>query len=185
LDLDDIGRDLESLIFVADEPVEIGQLARALEIDLDVAEEALDRLIEEYSSRGIRIQKDAARVQFVTAPESAPAIRKLLGIEITSKLTMPSLETLAMIAYRQPVTRVEIEAIRGVQCDGPLRTLVARGLVQRVGRQETAGRPILYGTTFDFLRYFGIQNLDELPPISDQKLGQISDVAAALGKSER
>jgi len=144
LDLDDIGRDLESLIFVADEPVEIGQLARALEIDLNVAEEALDRLIEEYSSRGIRIQKDAARVQFVTAPESAPAIRKLLGIEITSKLTMPSLETLA-----------------------------------------TAGRPILYGTTFDFLRYFGIQNLDELPPISDQKLGQISDVAAALGKSER
>ena len=103
MDLDDIGRDLESLIFVADEPVEIGQLARALEIDLDVAEEALDRLIEEYSSRGIRIQKDAARVQFVTAPESAPAIRKLLGIETTSKLTMPSLETLAMIAYRQPV----------------------------------------------------------------------------------
>lgn len=184
MDLDEISRDLESLIFVAEEPVEIGQLARALEITPNLAKKALDRLIEEYASRGIRIQKDAARVQFVTAPESAPAIRKLLGIEMTSKLTTPSLETLAVIAYRQPVTRVEIEAIRGVQCDGPLRTLVIRGLVQRVGRKETVGRPILYGTTFDFLRYFGIQSLDELPPMSDEKLGQLSDIAAALGKSE-
>jgi segregation and condensation protein B len=104
-------------------------------------------------------------VQLVSAPEATSYIQAFLGLELTGRLTQPALETLAIIAYRQPVTRAALEAIRGVSCDGVLRTLVSRGVAEEVGRLDQAGRPILYGTTFEFLQYFGLKSLDDLPPL--------------------
>jgi segregation and condensation protein B len=156
---------LESLLFVADEPVAVSQLSKVLEVEVKSIEEALDRLKAEYSQRGLRIQRKGERVQMVTAPEAATYIERFLGLQLSGKLSMAALETLAIIAYQQPITRAQIEAVRGVNCDGVLRTLTRKGLIEEIGRLEQAGRPILYGTTFEFLQYFGLQDLMELPPL--------------------
>ena len=128
-------------------------------------EEALQRLDRLLTTRGIRLQRRGLQVQLVSAPEATSYIQAFLGLELTGRLTQPALETLAIIAYRQPVTRAALEAIRGVSCDGVLRTLVSRGVAEEVGRLDQAGRPILYGTTFEFLQYFGLRSLDDLPPL--------------------
>lgn len=128
-------------------------------------EHALQSLDAQLASRGIRLQRKGLHVQLVSAPEAAPHIQRFLGLELTGRLTQPALEALAIIAYRQPITRAAIEAVRGVNCDGVLRTLISRGLVEEVGRLEQAGRPILYGTTFEFMQYFGLKSLDELPSL--------------------
>jgi segregation and condensation protein B len=156
---------LESLLFVADEPVAVSQLSKVLEVEVKSIEEALDRLKAEYSQRGLRIQRKGERVQMVTAPEAATYIERFLGLQLSGKLSTAALETLAIIAYQQPSTRAQIEAVRGVNCDGVLRTLTRKGLIEEIGRLEQAGRPILYGTTFEFLQYFGLQDLMELPPL--------------------
>jgi len=153
------------LLFVADEPVAVSQLAKVLEVEVKSIEEALERLRAEYSQRGVRIQRKGERVQMVTAPEAAPHIERFLGLQLSGKLSTAALETLAIIAYQQPITRAQIEAVRGVNCDGVLRTLTSKGLIEEIGRLEQAGRPILYGTTFEFLQYFGLQDLAELPPL--------------------
>jgi segregation and condensation protein B len=159
---------LEGLFFVADEPVAISQLAKILEVEVKSIEEALERLRTEYSQRGLRIQRKGERVQMVTAPEAAPYIERFLGLQLSGKLSMAALETLAIIAYQQPITRAQIEAVRGVHCDGVLRTLTRKGLIEEIGRLEQVGRPILYGTTFEFLQYFGLQDLAELPPLEGE-----------------
>jgi segregation and condensation protein B len=159
---------LESLLFVADEPVAVSQLAKVLEVEVKSIEEALERLRAEYSRRGLRIQRKGERVQMVTAPEAAPHIERFLGLQLSGKLSTAALETLAIVAYQQPITRARIEAVRGVNCDGVLRTLTRKGLIEEIGRLEQAGRPILYGTTFEFLQYFGLQDLAELPPLEDK-----------------
>jgi len=156
---------LESLLFVADEPIAVSQLAKVLEVKGKFIEEALERLRTEYSQRGLRIQRKGERVQMVTAPEAAPHIERFLGLQLSGKLSTAALETLAIIAYQQPITRAQIEAVRGVNCDGVLRTLTSKGLIEEIGRLEQVGRPILYGTTFEFLQYFGLQDLAELPPL--------------------
>ena len=156
---------LESLLFVADEPVAVSQLAKALEVEMESIKEALERLRAEYSQRGLRIQRKGERVQMVTAPEAASHIERFLGLRLSGKLSTAALETLAIIAYQQPITRAQIEAVRGVNCDGVLRTLTSKGLIEEIGRLEQAGRPIIYGTTFEFLQYFGLQDLAELPPL--------------------
>jgi segregation and condensation protein B len=156
---------LESLLFVADEPVAVSQLAKVLEVEVKSIEEALERLRVEYSQRGLRIQSKGGRVQMVTTPQAAPHIERFLGLQLSGKLSTAALETLAIIAYQQPITRAQIEAVRGVNCDGVLRTLTSKGLIEEIGRLEQAGRPILYGTTFEFLQYFGLQDLAELPPL--------------------
>jgi segregation and condensation protein B len=156
---------VESLLFVADRPTTADQIAKALDVEATNVEQALQQLDQQLVARGIRLQRKGLQVQLVTAPEAAPYIQRFLGLELTGRLTQPALETLAIIAYRQPVTRASLEAIRGVNCDGVLRTLVSRGLVEEVGRLDQAGRPILYGTTFEFMQYFGLQALDELPPL--------------------
>ncbi|NOZ27224.1 MAG: SMC-Scp complex subunit ScpB [Chloroflexi bacterium] len=158
---------VESLLFVADEPVPLARLADALEASPEEIEDALHALEESCHHRGVRIQRKGERVQMVTAPEAAPYIERFLGLDLTTRLSPAALEVLAIIAYRQPITRAQIEAIRGVSCDSSLRTLVSRGLVEEVGRLEQAGRPILYGTTFQFLQYFGLKSLDDLPPLED------------------
>jgi segregation and condensation protein B len=156
---------LESLLFVADAPVAVSQLATVLEVEVKCIEEALERLRVEYSQRGLRVQRRGERVQVVTAPDAAPYIERFLGLQLSGKLSTAALETLAIIAYQQPVTRAQIEGVRGVNCDGVLRTLARKGLIEETGRLEQAGRPILYGTTFEFLQYFGLQDLAELPPL--------------------
>jgi segregation and condensation protein B len=159
---------LESLLFVADAPVAVSQLARVLEVEVKCIEEALERLRVEYSQRGLRVQRRGERVQVVTAPDAAPYIERFLGLQLSGKLSTAALETLAIIAYQQPVTRAQIEGVRGVNCDGVLRTLARKGLIEETGRLEQAGRPILYGTTFEFLQYFGLQDLAELPPLESE-----------------
>ena len=159
---------IESLLFVADEPVAVERLAAAIGVQREAVEEALRALSEEYEQRGLRIQRKGGRVQIVSAPDAAPHIERFLGLELTSRLSAPALETLAIVAYQQPVTRAGVEAVRGVNCDSVLRTLVSKGLIEAVGRLPQAGRPIVYGTTFEFLQHFGLQDLAELPPLAEK-----------------
>jgi segregation and condensation protein B len=161
---------VESLLFVADQPVTAGQLAGALDAEKVTVEEALAALDEAYvqGKRGLRLQRHGERVQLVTVPEAALYVQRFLGLEMSGPLSQAALETLAIVAYRQPVTRAQVEAIRGVNSDGVLRTLVSRGLVEEVGRLDQVGRPILYSTTFEFLQQFGLRNLDELPLLEEE-----------------
>ena len=156
---------IESLLFVASGPVPVDHLLRTLELPPDVAEAALQDLSNNLQSRGIRLQRKGSDVQLVTAAEHAPLVERFLGLQLASKLSGAALEALAIVAYRQPVTRAQVEAVRGVNSDGVLSTLVARGLISEIGRMETAGRPILYGTTFEFLQHFGLRDLRQLPAI--------------------
>lgn len=156
---------VESLLFVADTAVELERIAGALGVDADAVLQAIQELVADYDERGIRLQQKGKRVQLVTAPETAPYVRRFLGLELTGRLSPAALETLAIVAYRQPVTRSEVESIRGVNSDSVMRTLVNRGLVEEVGRLEQVGRPIIYGTSFEFLQQFGLTSLDQLPPL--------------------
>jgi segregation and condensation protein B len=158
---------LESLLFVAPSPIPISRLAQVLGATEESVETALTQIAEGYveGNRGLRLLRKGDRVHLTTAPQAAPHIERLLGLDLSAKLSQAALETLAVIAYRQPLTRVEIEAIRGVGCDGVLRTLITRELVEPVGRLEQPGRPYQYGTTVPFLQYFGLESLDRLPPL--------------------
>jgi segregation and condensation protein B len=158
---------VESLLFVASEPVPIEHLASALEVSREEVEEALRLLAQDCAQRGVRLQQRGRRVQMVTAPESSEQVRRFLGLELSGKLSPAAMETLAIIAYRQPMTRAQVEAIRGVNSDSTIRTLLNRGLIEEQGRLEQPGRPILFGTTFDFLQQFGLTSLDQLPPLQE------------------
>ncbi|HEC34621.1 MAG TPA: SMC-Scp complex subunit ScpB [Chloroflexi bacterium] len=156
---------VESLLFVADEPVSVGQMAEALEVTPGQVEKALQELNETLQERGLRLERMGSRVQLVTAPEATPYVERFLGLGGRRRLSPAALETLAIIAYRQPVSRPQIESIRGVNCDSVLRTLLVAGLIEEVGRATTVGRPILYGTTFAFLQHFGLSRLEDLPSL--------------------
>lgn len=158
---------LEALLLVAPGPVTPGQLATALEIQPTEVEAGLESLAADYQERGFRLQRHAGQVQLTTAPEMAPLIERFLGLEATSQLSRAALEALAVIAYQQPVTRPQVDAIRGVNSDGVLKSLLSKGLVQEVGRGEGPGRPILYSTTPEFLQHFGLSSVSELPPLSE------------------
>jgi segregation and condensation protein B len=158
---------VEALLFVADSPVSVGRLAEALQVTPGQVERALDDLEATYAERGLRLQCAGSRVQLITAPQVAPAIERFLGLEVRTYLSRAALETLAIIAYRQPITRPEIETIRGVGSDSVLRTLLRLGLIDEVGRAPTVGHPILYGTTFEFLQHFGLRSLEEMPPLEE------------------
>ncbi len=157
---------LEALLFVAEGPAELADLARGLDVSVAAVRGLLDELASVLGGgRGLRLQRHGARVQLVTAPEAAAAIERFLGGRSEQRLSHAALETLAIIAYRQPVSRPQIEAIRGVDCGRALATLRARELVEEVGRAEGPGRPLLYGTTMRFLEHFGLQHPDDLPPL--------------------
>jgi segregation and condensation protein B len=134
-------------------------------LTLEEAEALLAALEVSLATRGLRLQRNRNRVQLVSAPEAAPYIEDLLGLDVQLRFTQAAMETLSIVAYAQPVTRPQIESIRGVSSDSTLRTLLAAGMIEERGRAETLGRPILYGTTFEFLQQFGLQRLDELPPL--------------------
>ena len=155
---------IEALLMVADGPVHPADLAQAIGVELrDIA--AAFTQLEMQTGRGWILQRHGEMVQLTTAPRFAEYVRRFLGIERQSRLSSAALESLAIIAYRQPVTRSEIEAVRGVDCTGVLATLLQRNLVEAIGRQDSPGNPILYGTTPEFLMHFGLGSLDELPPL--------------------
>jgi len=166
---------LESLLFVADAPVETTQLARALNTPVEVVEAHLRRLAEEYraQARGLRVAERNGRFQMVTAPAAATLIETFLNLDMTTKLSAPALETLAVVAYRQPVTRAQVEAVRGVDCSGILRSLLQRGLVEEVDRLDAPGRPVLYGVTDLFMQHFGLTGLHELPPLENNETARL------------
>ncbi|MCS6992422.1 MAG: SMC-Scp complex subunit ScpB [Anaerolineales bacterium] len=163
---------LEGLLFVAGEPVSPMQLAAALNVTVAEVENGLQALEEQLNQRALRLQRHAGRVQLTTAPELAEPIERFLGLEASSRLSRAALETLAIIAYQQPVTRPAVDAIRGVNSDGVIKSLLSKGLLQEVGRSEGPGRPILYGTTPQFLQHFGLNSLSELPPLNPVEAGE-------------
>jgi segregation and condensation protein B len=156
---------IEGLLFVSPEPVTVDHLATVIEAQVEEVEAALQQLKERCQQRGIRLQRLGKKVQLVSAPEVTDYIERFLDLSASARLSTPALETLTIIAYRQPITRPEIEAIRGVNSDGVLRTLLSKGLVEEVGRLDTVGHPSLFATTFEFLRYFGLENIKDLPEL--------------------
>ena len=164
---------VEALLLVAPESTTAREIADATGLSPDSVEAALSDLAA-ADDRGWTLVRHGERMQLATAPRFADHVRRFLGLERETRLTGASLETLSVIAYRQPVTRAEIEAVRGVDCSGVITTLISRGLVEAVGRLPALGNPIQYGTSPAFLRHFGLGSLDDLPP-----LGLVSDHDAA------
>ncbi|MEM7028253.1 MAG: SMC-Scp complex subunit ScpB [Chloroflexota bacterium] len=165
LSLDDIIIIVESLLFVADHPVTVTELAKAVDVSKSQIEKALKQLSLDYHNRGLRLQRQGVKLQLVTASEMSEYVERFLGLSVSAKLSMAAMEVLGIVAYKQPITRPEIEAVRGVNSDGVLRSLLSKGLVEEVGRLNTVGHPIQYGTTFEFLQYFGLTSLDDMPDL--------------------
>lgn len=174
---------IEALLFVAPGHTSINQLANALGISDDEVQIQIDLLSGHYKEHhGLRIQKLKDKYQITSSPDYAMMIEEFLGLEVTSRLSQPALEALAIIAYNQPTTRPEIDAIRGVNCDSVVRSLVSKGLIEELGRSEAPGRPILYSVTSEFLQQFGLDSVDQLPPIDFEAL---LSVAQSNGDNKR
>jgi segregation and condensation protein B len=169
----------ESLIFVADEPIDSKSIAKVLRVEPSAIDEAIQSLVEEYGERsgGLQLREIAGGWQISTRPEHHEHVRAYLKSKPSAKLSLASLETLAVIAYKQPVTVPEILEIRGVQSPSAIKTLLDKRLIVAKGRKETVGRPMMYGTSKEFLIQFGLKDLSELPSIEDfQDLaGSVSD----------
>lgn len=157
---------IEALIFASDESLSAGRLGELLELDPKTIPALVERIQRRYQDGGLMIREVGGGYQIVTKPEFAPWIKKLGRPVVHAPLSQASTETLAIIAYRQPITKAEIEEIRGVRCDSAVNNLLERGLICELGRKEGPGRPILYGVTEKFLVHFGLKSLDDLPPIS-------------------
>ncbi len=159
----------EALIFVADEPVSAKTIADVVDVDREVVEKAIAELVNEYESRngGLQLREIAGGWQIATRPEHHEQVRAYLRSKPSAKLSLASLETLAVIAYKQPVTVPEILDIRGVQSPSAIKTLLDKRLIVAKGRKETVGRPMMYGTSKEFLIQFGLKDLTELPSIED------------------
>ena len=157
---------LEALLFVAAEPVTTAQLAASLDVSASVVERGLNELEASLLNRGLRLQRHSGRCQLTTAPQLAEEIERFLGLETTTHLSRAALETLAIVAYQQPVTRPQIDAIRGVNSDSMMKSLLSKGLIIESGRTDGPGRPILYSTTPEFLQHFGLNSILELPPLA-------------------
>lgn len=162
---------IEGLLFAAgDEGLTLKQMALVLEINESTALDIINELINDYkqAGRGINLVEVAGTYQLTTKKEHAVYLKKLVESPSSSSLSQAALETLAIIAYRQPITRAEVEEIRGVKTERPIQTLIAKALIKEVGRVEGTGRAILYGTTKEFLEYFGLRTLKELPPLPEK-----------------
>ncbi|GGC86928.1 segregation and condensation protein B [Thalassobacillus devorans] len=169
---------VEGLLFaVGEEGINTSKLRNVLEVEREVLDEILDSLKFDYSDkkRGLALMSVENIVYMTTKAEHAPYLKQLLDTPHASRLSQAALETLAIIAYQQPITRSEIEELRGVKSERAIQTLTTRSLIQEVGRKEGIGRPILYGTTKEFLTYFGISSLEDLPPLPE---GNEEDVEA-------
>jgi len=157
---------LEAMLFVAAEPVTTSQLAAALDVAQSVVERGLNELETTLAMRGLRLQRHGGRFQLTTAPQLAELIERFLGLEATTHLSRAALETLAIIAYQQPVTRPQIDSIRGVNSDSMMKSLLNKGLILESGRADGPGRPILYSTTPEFLQHLGLNSILEMPPLA-------------------
>ena len=159
----------EALIFVADEPINTKTIADVIDVDREAVEKALAKLVEEYDARasGLQLREIAGGWQIATRPEHHENVRAYLKSKPSAKLSLASLETLAVIAYKQPVTVPEILEIRGVQSPSAIKTLLDKRLIVAKGRKETVGRPMMYGTSKEFLIQFGLKDLSELPSVED------------------
>jgi len=159
----------ESLLFVSGEPIKLKELASIIESSEDFAEDVLKELMFKYEAqeRGIRLLNINNQYQLVTKPENSDYVQKLLKTNIRQALSQAALETLAIVSYRQPVTRIDIDEIRGVKSDSAVLTLVDKGLIKECGRMDVAGRPILYATTEEFLKNFGLNNIKDMPPLEN------------------
>ena len=164
---------IEALLFIWGDPLCLKDISNILEIDEKKVKETLDKMIDEFNfdRRGLKIARVKDDYQLCTRPEHHQWISKLSQQKTIKSLSTAALETLSIIAYGQPITKNEIEAIRGVRCDKAVETLVGRDLIEEKGRLERTGRPIIYGTTMEFLRYFGLENLDGLPSLKNFEIG--------------
>lgn len=173
---------IEALLFVSEKPLTIERIKNVLD-NLDSAQirALIEELKSEYekSERGLRIFEVAGGFQIITAPSFAPFLKKFFKERHTEKLSKPALETLAIIAYKQPLTRLEIELLRNVNVDGVMKSLLEKNLIRISGRKKAPGRPIVYGTTRQFLEYFGLKSLEELP-----KMEEFSKLAVNNGEAE-
>ena len=156
---------IEAILYVSGEPVSLTDLVRALDADETQVKHAIDSLERQYDEqqRGLRLKRFGEYIQLATRAIYAPYIERLLQPLQKQSLSQAALETLAIVAYRQPVTRLDLEAVRGVKCDYSLQSLANKNLVKELGRKETIGRPIIYGTTDEFLSHFGLRTLEDLP----------------------
>jgi len=164
----DMTASLEALLFVAPGLVSVSQLAAALDVSTSEVEKGIEALAAKCRAQdsGLRLQNYRGQYQLTTAPEAAELIERFLGLEATSRLSRAALETLSIVAYQQPATRPQVDAIRGVNSDYILKSLLSKGVIEEIGRAESPGRPILYVTTPEFLQYFGLESLDDLPPLN-------------------
>lgn len=167
---------IEALLFVVgDDGLTIQQLASLLSERDELVVEAIEELSAAYMedlTKGIMLKEIAGVYQLTTKPELAETIQRLVENPTAQSLSQASLEVLAIVAYKQPITRVAIEDLRGVKCERPLQTLASRGLIKEVGRSEGTGRAILYGTTKEFLNYFGLNSIEEMPLLPESEQGE-------------
>ncbi|MBL7071131.1 MAG: SMC-Scp complex subunit ScpB [Candidatus Omnitrophica bacterium] len=168
MDQNELRRVLEAFLFISSAPVPVTQVKEVLGVDEPLVKKAIEDLKVKYSGEdsSFRLYEIAGGYRLSTAPELAPYLKKWFKGQ-KSRLSRASIETLSIVAYKQPVTRSELEAIRGVNVEGPLDTLLERGLIRITGRRETVGRPILYGTTRLFLEHFGLNTLKDLPILNE------------------
>jgi segregation and condensation protein B len=169
--LDQLARHVEALLIATDSPVTLERICELTGCGTESAEQALIRVEAELASGGhaIEVAKLAGGYRIVTDPDLGYVVARLFEGKRHSRLSRASLETLAVIAYRQPVTRAQVEAVRGVNSDSAMRTLLERDMIQIAGRQETPGRPLLYSTTSRFLEYFGLSDLEHLPRMNEME----------------
>ncbi len=167
--------DIEAILFASGEPMSVSRIAQAIEIDEDTVMRLCEDLRQEYEMRkgGIHIVQLEDAYQFCTATSSADAVRAALEIRRNTPLSQAALEVLAVIAYNQPVTKAFVEQVRSVDCGAVIQGLMLKGLVEERGRLELPGRPLLYGTTANFLRSFGLQSMDDLPPLPEEEQQRI------------
>jgi segregation and condensation protein B len=160
---------VEALLFLSGEPITSLSIKGITDMEEPEIKRLMEELIADYRSRdgGVLISEIANGYQMVTNPTYAPWIKKFRGVQSSNRLSLPALETLAIVAYRQPIIKTEIEQVRGVNSDGVIKTLLDRRLIKIMGKKEAPGKPLLYGTTKDFLQYFGLRDLSELPTLKD------------------
>ena len=168
---------IEAILFVAGEPVSVRDLAKVLQIGEKELSQVLKEIKDEYDyeNRGFLLKRFGSHVQLATRPLYSEDVVRLLQPVQQQSLSQAAMETLAVVAYKQPATRAEVEQVRGVKCDYSLQSLILKGLIEEAGRKDTIGRPILYRTTDQFLSHFGIQSLDELPPMPENET-EINDM---------
>src|SRR5574340_849483 len=166
---------LQALLFVAAEPVTPAELAEATQVPVKSVEAALSELEAALGTSGLRLQRQAGRVQLTTAAQLSSYVERFLGLEARSHLSHSALETLAIVAYNQPATRPQIDAVRGVNSETMLKSLLAKGLIYEMGRSEGPGRPILYATTADFLQHLGLNSIADLPPLQAVEASESAD----------